>query len=118
MRKGRPRIDDCPIEGQPLTLVNGDSPCQFQWMLTKRAKYLFLHLLCFFVERVPNVLPFDWSDGDVCGIGLAAYEDFVAAETGDPANLAVKEPLFRSRVVPDEHHLRASFEFQSVLGRI
>ena len=53
-------IDDGMVEGQALTFVDGDGPCQSQGVLGEGALHLGLYDACFGVQRVAGVFPFQW----------------------------------------------------------
>ena len=83
--------------------------------MRKRSKDVFLYFFCLLIDRVFDVLPFDRRDGDVFPLILAANKDFVAGEASNFSDLAVEIAFLRREVIPDKHHLRASFELQRVL---
>jgi hypothetical protein len=69
--------------------VDGDGPRKLQRILSKRAEDVFRYFFCFFVDRVLDILPFDWRHDDVFPLTLAAYEYFVASKAGDYSDLAI-----------------------------
>ena len=50
-------INHHPTESQPLALVNGDSPCQADWVLNENSEFFFFDALLFFVVTVTDIRP-------------------------------------------------------------
>ncbi len=53
-------VDDGALEGEALTLVDGDGPRQSQGQLRELTQHLCLYFACLWIQRVASVLPFQW----------------------------------------------------------
>ena len=104
-------VDGDLLEGESLTLVDGDGPCQTDGELGIGAEQLFLDLLFFLVEGVAHVLPhlaFDVVRLSV--FGGDAYHSFFLGDVLDGAQCAVHPALVL--VVLDEDDLCARLQLQ------
>ncbi len=82
------------LEGQPLTLVDGDGPGQAEGELFESALYFGLDDFRFGIDDIFIVLPGFGFDIDRLIISLALYLDQVFTQTDDPSDAAVIEALF------------------------
>ena len=109
MGKGCRSIDDGAVESEPLTLVNGDGPRQFQRQLCESAFHLFAYLFAFLVQHISAVAPLLGHHFDDFALLCAHFHSF-GGEACHFANHSVVVTMVRC--VFHKHHLRPLFQFQ------
>ena len=62
MGKGILSINDRLVKGQALTLVNGNSPGEFEGDLLILADHLLFNLFVLLINIIFDVFPTDWAD--------------------------------------------------------
>ena len=111
-------IDDGPLEGQTLTLVDGDGPGQPQGQLVELSLNLRLNLAGLRVQLVLGVLPNQRFHLYRLGIARTEHADPSVADFHDFTDSTVVITVLASRVVLHKHHLCAFFQRQQVARRI
>ena len=105
-------IDDGVVEGQSLTLMDGDGPGQSQGQLPEGALHLGLNLACLLVQRVAGVLPFQRFHLDGLAVALAIDGETVVAGLHHTSDATIIIPVVARGVVLYEHHLCALLQDQ------
>ena len=116
--KGISGINDRPLKGQPLALVDGDGPGRFQGVLDKGTDLFFCYIMGLFINRVPDIFPGRRFHLDLAGITRTANHDPFIINISYLADLAVKIFFVFRWIVTQKHHLCANLEFEQTRCRI
>ena len=111
-------VDDGALEGEALTLVDGDGPCGAEGILREGAVDHFLDLIGTLIEDVSRIVPRFARHVDEHSALVGAHRDFIVLQTHHFAQHAIEIMVFTGRAVADEHDLRPAFERQALGGGI
>ena len=100
------------LEGQTLTLMNGDGPCQTKWQLTELALYFRLNDSCLWVQLILCILPLQRFDINSLTIARTEHTDTTVADFHDFTDAPIIISVFSRGIVLHKHHLRTLFQHQ------
>ncbi len=106
-------IDNGLFKSQPLTLVDGDGPCKFKWVLLEFTDYILFDFLIFFVQCVFDVFPNDWFNHDFLFVAGADNADVFARNFGYFADFTIVIEFFSRGIIAHKHHLCPLFKQES-----
>ncbi|MPN26065.1 hypothetical protein SDC9_173487 [bioreactor metagenome] len=110
------RINHHLVEGKPLTLMDGDCPCQPQRILRETAQAVFLYLFCLRIGRITDILPLGAFHLDIL-ILITTDNNTVVVKPIHYTCLTIIETAFLS-IVPKEHYLSTGLQFQFWFGGV
>ena len=100
------------FEGQALTLMDGDGPCQTQWQLVETALYMGLYLSRFGVNLILRILPYQRFYVDGFGITGTQYLYMTGVDLYHSTYTSIIITVIAGRIVLHKHHLRTFLQFQ------
>ena len=116
--KCRLGIDNRLVKGQPLALVNGDSPSRFERILLESADNFLGNFSGFLINRVFDVFPGGLTHLDGSRFAGTLDLDHVFKNRGYLTDLAIKVSLVRPGVISCEHDLCPVFQLQAGCHRV
>ena len=102
------------VEGEALTLVDGDGPGQAERELPELALHLGFYLAGLVVDFIAHVLPLEGRHLDGLRIAGTEHADVGAVQVGDTPYAAVVEEMVGRGIVLHEHHLGAHLQLKAV----